>query len=58
MADPRVDLKVTNVALLRSGQYVSLSTVKALGYSGRSDDLNRDRGGDYLYVLWKATWSM
>lgn len=52
---PRIDtapeLLITKAALLRSASAV---TTAPDGYAGISADINRDRGGDCLYVVWKG----
>ena len=44
---------ITDVQLLRREDSVSDETVNALGFDGCSGDINRNRGGDYLYLVWK-----
>ncbi|KAJ3559522.1 hypothetical protein NM688_g295 [Phlebia brevispora] len=46
------DRKITGIRLLRSGSAVSSPPS---GYNGMTTDLNKDRGGDYLYVIWTET---
>ncbi|KAL3430409.1 hypothetical protein BDV09DRAFT_189294 [Aspergillus tetrazonus] len=44
---------ITEVRLLRRNDEADSSVVRALGFDGASGDINKGRGGDYLYVVWK-----
>ncbi|KAL2823531.1 hypothetical protein BDW59DRAFT_163108 [Aspergillus cavernicola] len=44
---------ITNVRILRRKDSVDFNTVKSLGFSGFSSDINAGRGGDFLYLVWK-----
>lgn len=44
--------KITNIRLLRRKEDTSFETIKALGFDGYSTDINKGRGGDYLYLVW------
>jgi hypothetical protein len=45
--------KIREVRLLRRGDEADFAVVRALGFDGASDDINKGRGGDYLYIVWK-----
>jgi hypothetical protein len=44
--------KLTEIKLLRSGNAVDLKS--APGYDCMTSDLNKNRSGDWLYVIWKS----
>lgn len=43
--------KITELALLRGG-YVD--SVSLWGFSGKTEDINGSRKGDFLYLMWKT----
>ncbi|KAN0076572.1 hypothetical protein V8E54_006714 [Elaphomyces granulatus] len=45
--------KIHALQLLRRKDEVSFETINALGFDGVSTDINKGRGGDYLYLVWK-----
>lgn len=42
---------VTDVALWRSGDKQESAPS---GWHGKTDDINKGRGGDYLYLVWRV----
>lgn len=46
--------KITDVQLYRSEDSLSSDALADMGFQGMSSDINEDRGGDYLYLLWKT----
>ncbi len=50
--NPRVKTKITDVALMRR-QSGDLSG-GGPGFVGSTIDINKDRGGDWLYFIWKS----
>ncbi|KAG2003628.1 hypothetical protein CC2G_004217 [Coprinopsis cinerea AmutBmut pab1-1] len=52
--DGKKDDKISELGLLRSKSKVSLEAVKEKGWEGMTTDINADRDGDYLYLLWKT----
>ncbi|KAJ3559519.1 hypothetical protein NM688_g292 [Phlebia brevispora] len=51
LSDMLNETKITSLGLLRlSSAITSLPS----GYSGMSDNINKDRKGDYLYLIWKT----
>ena len=51
--DVTKEAKVTEVALLRINEHLPLGQPPE-GWSGVTGDINRHRGGTYLYLLWKS----
>ncbi|KAL4744284.1 hypothetical protein BDW72DRAFT_98836 [Aspergillus terricola var. indicus] len=45
--------KIQEVRLLRRNDEADFAAVRALGFDGLSSDINKGRGGDFLYVVWK-----
>ncbi|OXV09573.1 hypothetical protein Egran_02664 [Elaphomyces granulatus] len=45
--------KIHALRLLRRKDEVNYETIHALGFDGFSTDINKGRGGDYLYLVWK-----
>lgn len=47
---------ITNTALLRSNKHLSSEEIKSKieqsRFTNYSEDINQDRKGDYLYLLW------
>lgn len=43
---------ITHFALLRSGTWATLGP--ETGFVGTTRDINADRGGDFLFLVWKA----
>ncbi|KAI9034847.1 uncharacterized protein KD926_005195 [Aspergillus affinis] len=46
--------KIIDVQLYRSKDSLSSDALGDMGFQGMSSDINEDRGGDYLYLLWKT----
>ncbi|PLB44202.1 hypothetical protein P170DRAFT_392296 [Aspergillus steynii IBT 23096] len=46
--------KITDVQLYRSEDSLSSDALGDMGFQGMSSDINKDRDGDYLYLLWKT----
>ncbi|GJE91722.1 hypothetical protein PsYK624_078720 [Phanerochaete sordida] len=51
--DPRAHVKIRELAFLRSGAG-AVGGVEGWGFSGRTEDINRERQGDWLYLMWKT----
>ncbi|KAJ3557903.1 hypothetical protein NM688_g1217 [Phlebia brevispora] len=51
LSDMKNEDKITSLVLLRSSSAVSSPPS---GYSGITGDVNKDRGGDFLYLVWKT----
>ncbi|KAI0122603.1 hypothetical protein F4814DRAFT_446542 [Daldinia grandis] len=60
--DEHIQLKVQEVALYRKlndqgpMNGADFALIQAQGYSSYSPDLNQNRGGDYLYLIWKRDY--
>lgn len=50
-SDPSNVQKIVNVWLLRSDSAIDSPPE---GYSGMTTDINKGRGGNHLYVVWRA----
>lgn len=46
--------KITDVQLYRSEDSLDSDALADMGFQGMSSDINEDRDGDYLYLLWKT----
>ncbi|KAJ3559521.1 hypothetical protein NM688_g294 [Phlebia brevispora] len=51
LSDMKNETKITSLGLLRSSSAI---TSPPSGYSGMSSNINKDRQGDYLYLIWKT----
>ncbi|PWY72994.1 hypothetical protein BO70DRAFT_399068 [Aspergillus heteromorphus CBS 117.55] len=49
------DKKITEIRLLRRKDSVDFGTVQSLGFDAYSTDINKGRGGDFLYLVWKLS---
>ncbi|KAI0851664.1 hypothetical protein F5Y00DRAFT_259152 [Daldinia vernicosa] len=60
--DQHIQLKIQEVALYRKPNdhgamnAGDLALILAQGYTNYSPDLNRTRGGDYLYLIWRRDY--
>ena len=52
--DPNNPYKISEIALLRSGDKKTIEDVQSRGYSGMTGDVCDNRGGDYVYIIWKT----
>ncbi|KAA8651011.1 hypothetical protein EYZ11_010971 [Aspergillus tanneri] len=46
--------KITDIQLYRSSDGLTADALSKMGFQGMSDDINKGRKGDYLYLLWKT----
>lgn len=46
--------KITDVQLFRSDSHLHSDELADMGFQGMSSDINEDRDGDYLYLVWKT----
>jgi hypothetical protein len=53
----REKAKIVECALLRTGSGTSVEQIRQMGWAGISGDINRGRGGDFLYLIWKTRGS-
>ncbi|KAK0452878.1 uncharacterized protein EV420DRAFT_1749699 [Desarmillaria tabescens] len=52
--DERNSKKIYQLALFRSSKYSTREHIRSLGYDDMTSDINENRGGDYLYLIWKS----
>ncbi|PCH40839.1 hypothetical protein WOLCODRAFT_162586 [Wolfiporia cocos MD-104 SS10] len=55
--DQSIETKITELMLYRSAKEMTgaeRENMRSLGYSGVSENFNKGRGGDFLYLMWKT----
>jgi len=56
--DQRDSKKITELTLFRTSEWIDgqkpTERIKGWGYDGTTGDINKDRGGEFLHLIWKS----
>ncbi|KAJ5354230.1 hypothetical protein N7541_006794 [Penicillium brevicompactum] len=48
--------KISSISLVRRKDSFDSGDIRQLGYNGWTEDINKDRGGAYLRLVWTLEW--